>query len=144
VDFSATAEAVIEGWCFDWETKGDPSSLRSFGMTTKGKSELPVRRSAAMEFFCARSSDKSVESAWALLFVFSEIGGFPFVLVCRVNFCVFATFFGTDSSLFSSSENYFSTGEVTCKDQDRVVKAAAFSTKSWIGRSACSIKKTDP
>jgi hypothetical protein len=90
-------------------------------MTTKGK--LPVRRSAAAEFFCARCSDKSVESACALLFVFSEIGVFPFVLVCRVSFGVFATVFGTDSSLFSSSENYFSMGEASCKDQDRVVKA---------------------
>ena len=103
------------------ETERDPSSLRSFGMTTKGKGE--ARRSAAAEFFCARCSDKSVESACALLFVFSEIGVFPFVLVCRVSFGVFATVFGTDSSLFSSSENYFSMGEASCKDQDRVVKA---------------------
>jgi len=128
VDFPATAEAVIEGRCFDWETKRDPSSLRSFGMTTKGKGELPVRRSAAAEFFCARCSDKSVESAWALLFVFSEIGVFPFVLVCRVSLGVFVAVFGTLFSLFSPSGSYFSMGEASCKDQDRVVKA----------------KKTDP
>jgi hypothetical protein len=90
-------------------------------MTTKGKGE--ARRSAAAEFFCARCSDKSVESACALLFVFSEIGVFPFVSVCRVNFCVFATVFGTDFSLFPPSGSYFSMGKVSCKDEDRVVKA---------------------
>jgi hypothetical protein len=98
VDLFATADAVIEGRCFDWETERDPSSLRSFGMTTKGKGE--TRRSAATEFFCARCSDKSVESACALLFVFNEICAFPFVHVCRVNFGVFVAVFGTDFSLF--------------------------------------------
>jgi hypothetical protein len=61
-----------------------------------------------------------------------------------VNFCVFATFFGTDSSLFSPSENYFSMEESSCKDQDRVVKAAAFGTEGWTGGSACATQKTDP
>ena len=109
-------------------------------MTTKGKGELPVRQSAAAEFFCARCSNKSVESACALLFVFSEIGVFPFVLVCRVNFGVFVT----DFLFFASSGSYFSMGEVSCKDQDRVVKATAYDAKSYTGRSACATQKTDP
>jgi hypothetical protein len=83
-----------------------------------------------VEFFWARWSDKSVESAWALLFVFSEIGVFPFVRACRVSFCVFATVFGTDSSLFSSSENYFSMGKASCKDEDRVVKRLLSTQKA--------------
>jgi hypothetical protein len=54
--------------------------------------------------FFATGSDKSVESACALLFVFSEIRVFPFVLVCRVSFRVFAAVFGTDFSLFRLPE----------------------------------------
>jgi hypothetical protein len=73
-------------------------------MTTKGKGESPAGRSAAAEFFFATGSDKSVESACALLFVFSEIRVFPFVLVCRVSFRVFAAVFGTDFSLFRLPE----------------------------------------
>jgi hypothetical protein len=58
-----------------------------------------------------------------------------------VGFGVFATVFDTDSSLLSSSESYFSTGEVSCKDEDRVVKAAAFGAKGCTGGSAGAPKR---
>jgi hypothetical protein len=61
-----------------------------------------------------------------------------------VDFGVFVAVFGTDSSLFSSSENYFSMEESSCKDQDRVVKATAYDAKSYTGRIACATQKTDP
>ena len=35
-------------------------------------------------------------------------------------------------------------GEVSCKDQDRVVKATAYDAKSYTGKSACATQKTDP